>query len=161
MKILVLGLGNELLSDDGAGIWAARRLRDVLVGQDGGEVTVVESAMSGVALLELFIGYDRAVIVDAIQTGARSPGSIVELSARDLAAVVAPSPHYAGLPELLALARQLHLKFPREIRILAVEAGDLQTIGGPVSSGVEKALPELVQRVLTLIASWKKVSARA
>jgi hydrogenase maturation protease len=103
--------------------------------------------MSGVALLDLFVGYERAVILDAIQTHRYSPGSIVELSPSDLDSVVAPSPHYAGLPELLALAKQLQLDFPKEIKVFAVEVEDPYTIGGDLSDSARDALPELERRV--------------
>jgi hydrogenase maturation protease len=147
MKTLVLGLGNELLSDDAVGILAARALKPRL----DGRADVVESALSGLALLDLFIGYDRAIIIDAIQTGKSSPGTVLEISPADLDAVRAPSAHYCGLPELLAIARELALDFPREIAILGVEVADPLTIGGPVSEPVQRAIPEIVRRVSSRI----------
>ncbi|MFH1737802.1 MAG: hydrogenase maturation protease [bacterium] len=150
MKILVLGLGNPLLSDDGIGFLAAKILREKLLN----EADVAESSLSGVALLDLFIGYDRAVIIDAIQTNRNSPGTILELIPSDFDAVVSPSPHYAGLPEILALADRLGLHFPTEIRILAVEVEDPYTIGGDLSEPVKKALPELIRRAQSFVKQW-------
>jgi hydrogenase maturation protease len=150
-RTLVLGLGNELLSDDAVGILAVRRLREELNDQ----VDVIESSLSGVALMELFVGYDRAIIVDAVQTGEFPPGSIREFTPADLDRVLAPSPHYAGIPEILALARQLELDFPREIRILAIEVGDSTTIGGALSPAVAMALPKLIGQVKSQVARWQ------
>lgn len=150
MKTLILGLGNELLSDDAVGILAARALRERL--QD--KADVVESALSGMALLDLLIGYERAIIIDAVQTRRAPPGTIYELSPADLGAVAAPSPHYAGLPELIATAQALKLDFPKEIKIFAMEVEDSYTIGGKLSPTVEQALNELVQRVEEQIAEW-------
>ena len=53
MKTLVLGLGNELLSDDGVGILAVRRLKETYKGQ----ADIVETSLHGLALLDLFIGH--------------------------------------------------------------------------------------------------------
>lgn len=150
MKTLVLGLGNELLSDDAVGVLAVRTLKEHL--QD--KADVVESSLSGMALLDLFIGYERAIIIDAVQTGRAPPGTIYELSPNDLGTVLAPSPHYAGLPELIATAQRLHLDFPKEIKIFAMEVEDPYTIGGTLSPGVAQALRDLVQRVEEQVAHW-------
>lgn len=143
MKTLVLGLGNELLGDDAVGILAAQALKEEL----NGKADVVESSLAGMALLDLFIGYERAVIIDAVKTGRSPPGTIYELGPEDLSSVIAPSPHYAGLPELIATARQLQLDFPTEIVILALEVEDPYTIGDGLSEAVKQALAELIQRV--------------
>ncbi|MCS7197085.1 MAG: hydrogenase maturation protease [Candidatus Bipolaricaulota bacterium] len=155
-KILVLGLGNELLSDDAVGILATRVLKERL--QERADV--VESALSGMALLECLIGYERAIIIDAVKTGKSPPGTIVELSPADLGAVLAPSPHYAGLPELIAAAQALQLDFPKEIQIFAIEVEDPYTIGGELSPAVAHALPKLIQRVEEQVARWLAPSPR-
>ncbi len=150
MKILILGLGNELLGDDAVGILAARALKERL--RD--KADVVESALSGMALLDLFIGYERAIIIDAVQTRRAPPGTIHELSPADLGAVAAPSPHYAGLPELIATAQALKLDFPKEIKIFAMEVADPHTIGSTLTPEVAQALGDLVQRVEEHAAHW-------
>jgi hydrogenase maturation protease len=94
------------------------------------------------------------VIVDAEGTGQHPPGTITEIDPAALDALIAPSPHYAGLPEMFAIAAQLDLDFPQEIRILAIEAADLSTIGGPVSPAVQAALPVLAARVRAVVTAW-------
>jgi hydrogenase maturation protease len=150
-RTLVLGLGNDLLADDAVGIEAARRLKAV----PDSRADVCESSLSGVALMDLLVGYDRAILIDAVQTGTAPPGTIRELSPADLGQVIAPSPHYAGIPEMLALAQQLELVFPREIKILAIEVADATTIGGTISPAVEAALPEIEKRVREHLAEWE------
>ncbi|HOS42810.1 MAG TPA: hydrogenase maturation protease, partial [Armatimonadota bacterium] len=63
-------------------------------------------------------------------------------------------PHYAGLPEMFSIAAQLGLDFPKEIRILAIEAENLSEIGGPVSAAVRAALPEAAARVRAIVRAW-------
>ncbi|MCY2952459.1 MAG: hydrogenase maturation protease [Planctomycetota bacterium] len=142
-KTLVLGLGNEILADDAVGVLVARQLKDEFAGR----ADVISCALHGLALLELFIGYERAILIDAIQTGKNPPGTIMELRGEDLDKVYAPSPHYAGVPEMLELAEQLELDFPKEFRIFAVEVGDMRTIGGPVTAAVAAAIPAVCERV--------------
>jgi hydrogenase maturation protease len=147
MRTLVLGLGNEYAADDAVGVLVARAVQERL----GADVDVTWSAASGLALIELLAGYDRAVIVDAVRTGRNPPGTITEMGLADVGRVVAPSTHQAGLPELAAVAARLGLSFPAETRVLAVEVLDPFTFGGPVSEPVAAAVPQVVGRVLELL----------
>jgi len=155
MRPLVLGLGNDLLADDAVGVLAARDLSERL----GSQAEVVESSLSGLALLDLLIGYRRAIIIDAIHTSRASPGTITRLGREDLSRVLAPTPHYAGLPELFALARRLELEFPEDLVIFAVEVEDPLTVGGPMTPAVRRALPELVEQVQRQIEQWQEESS--
>ena len=149
-KTLILGLGNELLGDDAAGVIAARQLRKRL----GEKVKVIETSLAGLALLEILIGYDQVIIIDAIQTNKYPPGTIYELNDSDLDSVIAPSPHYAGIPEMLALAQQLQLEFPKKIKIFALEVADPYTIGKGLSKSVENAMESLINRVQDQVNNW-------
>lgn len=149
VSTVVLCLGNDLLADDGIGMLAAERLEHDLPDT----VTVVATAQSGLALLDHLIGYDRAIIVDAIHTGSQPAGKIRRLSPHDLKFAYAPSPHYAGLPEMFAIADRLAITFPSRIDVLAVEVTDTETIGGIVSKQVLASLDSLVQEVETILKS--------
>ncbi|MBN1612771.1 MAG: hydrogenase maturation protease [Polyangiaceae bacterium] len=139
----MVGLGNDLLADDAVGVLAARELETRLAGR----ADVVATALHGVALLDVFLGYDRAIVIDAIQTGEHAPGTVVEIDTATLRPAVSPSPHYVGLPEMLAIAEQLGVEFPRTVRVFAVEVVDPHTIGGAMSPEVEQAVSELCERV--------------
>jgi hydrogenase maturation protease len=151
VRSLVLGLGNDLAADDAIGVLAVRALR----GELDGQAEVAESSASGLALIEVLAGYDRAVIVDSIRTGHHAPGTIVEMALAEVGRVVAPSLHHAGLAELAAVAGRLGLRFPAETRVLAVEVVDPYTLGAGLSPPVEAALPALLDRVRTLLARWE------
>lgn len=154
MKPLVLGLGNDMLGDDAIGLLAVRRLAD--------EVTfladVAESAISGVALLDLMVGYRKMIIIDAIKLSHSPPGTIIEFSLDDLREIPNPSPHYAGLPEVIALGKRMELDLPNEIRIFAIEADDIKTVGSPPTQAVLNALDDLVERVKKCLLNWKETS---
>jgi len=149
-KALVLCLGNDIIADDAVGIHAARLLSE----RAAHLADIEESAVSGVALLEIFVDYQRAIIVDAIYTQKHPPGTILEMKPSDLDRVVAPSPHYAGLPELMDMAEQMDLVFPKDIVIFAMEIQDSLTVGGEMTQPIIDALPKLVERVEQQLALW-------
>jgi hydrogenase maturation protease len=155
MRTLVLGLGNELAGDDAVGVLAARAVREDLA--DAADV--VESSASGMALIEVLAGYERAVVVDAIMTGKSAPGTITEMGMDEVGRVVAPSVHQAGLPELAAVAERLGLGFPSRTRVLAVEVVDPHTLGPPLSAPVVAALEEVARRVRDLVLRWESEEA--
>ncbi|MGO9149305.1 MAG: hydrogenase maturation protease [Acidimicrobiales bacterium] len=150
MRTLVLGLGNEYAGDDAVGVLAVRELWDEI--HDVADI--VESAASGLALLEVFAGHDRAVVIDSIRTGRNPAGTIVELEIADIGNVVAPSLHHAGIPELAAVAERLGLSFPAETSVFAVEIAAPPTFGAPLSEPVAAAVGQLVRLVRARIELW-------
>lgn len=159
MRTLVLGLGNDLLGDDAVGLLAVRALRQGL--PPDGETEVVETGLAGLALLDHFLGFDRALILDSICTGRVPAGTVSEIAPADLHAVEAPSPHFAGLPELLALAERLELPFPADVRILAIETADPYTLGAALTPAVAAGLTELVARAREILAQPVRPAAPA
>ena len=80
MNTVVLGLGNTVLRDDGVGIYTVRALREEL----GGEADIIEAELAGMDLIEMLKGYDRAIIVDAIQLNDENPGTVFRLRPDDM-----------------------------------------------------------------------------
>lgn len=157
MRPLVLGLGNELAGDDAVGLLAARAVRAELE-RRGEELLadVLVSSASGLALIELLADRERAVILDAIRTGSRPPGAIVELDLGAVGRIVAPSAHQAGPAELAAVARALGLGFPRTTRVMAVEVAGPLVLGAPLSPPVAAAIPELAERTVAILRRWAR-----
>ncbi|MDH7515647.1 MAG: hydrogenase maturation protease [Bacteroidota bacterium] len=151
-KIIVLGLGNDICGDDGIGIAAVRILRGML---DDACIAVEESSEAGLALVEILEGYDRALILDSIRTGTCPPGTIIEMDTAQFRRVIAPSPHYAGLPEVLDLAERLELRFPSDIRVLAMEVEDPYSIREGLTPCVAEALPRFVERARSILAELR------
>ncbi|MGA9677583.1 MAG: hydrogenase maturation protease, partial [Mycobacterium sp.] len=73
--ILVLGIGNELLGDDGTGITAARRLAPLLPP----EVDLLDGGTLGLLLTPLIAGRDAVLVLDAVAPSHGEPGSVVLL----------------------------------------------------------------------------------
>jgi hydrogenase maturation protease len=148
-RTLVLGLGNDLLGDDGVGLRIVEELerRPALAGFD-----FQTAATAGLALLDILDGYERAYIVDSAATGRRRPGYLHRLPASSLMELpLNPSSHYAGLPEVLALADALGMDLPHNVEVLGVEIEDPYTIRTGLSPQIEAKLPALVRRVERLL----------
>lgn len=146
MKTLVLGIGNPILSDDGVGIHVAR----ILKRRKLGGIDVEELAASGLELLDMILGYDKIVIVDAIQTKRGRPGQIHILKEEDFEkSVHGSSPHGINIATALALGRRLVPdKMPKEVVFFAVEAEDLVNVGERLTPKVEEAVPLVVERIV-------------
>ena len=149
-RILVLGLGNDILGDDAVGLLVARRLRVLLPGA----VEVLECGGGGLELLDALEGYDRALLIDAIMTGKHPPGTILEFSDADFKKDDAPSPHYAGLPTVIRLAESLGIHFPQPFQVVAVEVENPYEVAEGLSEPVERAIPAVVERAEAIIRAW-------
>ena len=148
--VRLLGLGNEILADDAFGILAAREVARRFQGQ----IDVVQSSSAGYDLMDHLLGARRLLVVDTIVTGRARPGAISVFTA-DRVQPAAPggSPHFLGLFEVLAVGRKLHLDVPKEIIVIAVEASDCITVGGPIHPDVQSAIPEVVELVGQFLAN--------
>ena len=134
---LVLGLGNLLLEDDGAGLRLLEELRRDP--RHGEEIEFVDGGSQGLALLGYFDGRARVLVLDAVQLGA-PPGTVHVLGASDLRAAHAATAHESGALELLELARLLG-EVPENVVVLGIEPEVMRT-GIGLSEAVEAALPE-------------------
>ena len=141
--ILVLCLGNDLRQDDGVG-WA---IADALEQDPPPGAVVRRSAMSGFYLLDELVDVPRAIVVDAIQTGRRPPGSVVEFTMEALDTPAGPSPHAVGLPTVLSLGRRSGLSLPSRVDVVAVEVQEMSQVAEGISDTVRRAIPEAVAAV--------------
>jgi len=141
-SIVIIGVGNEYRSDDGAGIAVASRLR--ALSPTG--VIVLEESGEGAALLEAWKGAAWVMLVDAVRSGA-PPGTIHRLDAR-----AAPVPtgffHYSthafSVAEAVELARSLD-RLPPHLIVYGIE-GENFAAGVGLSSAVEQAVAAVVER---------------
>jgi hydrogenase maturation protease len=152
MRTLVLGLGNPILRDDGVGIHVVRSLLPQLNGRR--DVVVDEDYWGGLRLMERMIGFDRAIIIDAIVTQEVSPGTVLELKTGDIPTQRSASAHDVNLPTALELGRQAGAHLPRDedIVLIGIEAEDIQTFDEGLSPVVEDAIPEVIDIVVRALS---------
>jgi hydrogenase maturation protease len=142
-SIVVIGVGNEYRSDDGAGIAVARRLRALFPA----DVTILEESGEGTALMETWQGAAWVTLVDAVRSGA-SPGTIHRLDAR-----AAPLPmgffHYSthafSVAEAVELARSLD-QLPAHLVVYGIEGANFAA-GTELSPAIEQAVEVVVERL--------------
>jgi len=144
-KVLVLGLGNDILTDDAIGLRIIRQLRSQ--NHTPPSVHLAETSEMGLALLDFITGYDAVLLVDSIQTGRVPPGQIHDLDAEGFARVTGRTPHFLGVGETIALGRRLGLAMPNTARVIAVETQDPFTLGTELTPPLAAALPRAVHYV--------------
>lgn len=146
-RCLLLGLGNDILTDDGIGLLVVRQLRTELANHPS--LVIRETSEMGLALLDFITGYSAVLIVDSIQTGHAPPGFVHELDASSLQQLTGRTPHFLGVGETLALGRSLGLSMPGQVKIFAIEVEDPFTLSTKMSPNLQTAWPAIVERVGT------------
>jgi hydrogenase maturation protease len=144
-KTLVLGVGNLLLSDDGLGVHAIRRLesrKDIPP-----DTQLIDGGTCGLELLQYFEGIDRLIIIDAVRNHAQ-PGTIHILTGNQIPAYLSMkiSPHEVALPELL-FAAQIRDLSPSQILVYGIEPASLE-LGMELTGEVNNHLDALVDQVV-------------
>ncbi|NLS93134.1 MAG: hydrogenase maturation protease [Planctomycetaceae bacterium] len=154
MKTLVLGLGNWIVADDSVGLHVAARLRELLADRD--DVEVGEDYWGGLRLMERMEGYDRAIVIDAIVTGA-APGTIHHLTPDAIPTQRSCSAHDMNLTTALQFGRQAGVNLPdnRAILLVGIEAQDILTFTEECTPAVAASIPKAVEEVLKLLETGK------
>ncbi len=146
MRIVVLGVGNILLSDEGIGVRAVEKLQ-----QDyelPPEVVVIDGGTTGMEMLEDLSNADHIIIVDAVRSG-KTPASIIRLADEQVPVFFKTklSPHQIGLSDVLATLEFIGEQ-PGGVTVIGVEPVSLET-GMALTPQVEARLPELTDLVAT------------
>jgi hydrogenase maturation protease len=145
MRIIVLGVGNTLLTDEGVGVKAIERLqRDFALPPD---VIVIDGGTTGMEMLEDLSGADHIIMIDAVRSG-KAPASLVRLADEQIPVFFRTklSPHQIGLSDVLATL-ELMGEQPGGITVIGVEPVSLET-GMALSPQVEACLPKVIEMVV-------------
>ncbi len=148
--ILVLGVGNELFTDEGLGCVAASRIAELRLK----DVDVHDGSTLGVALLPEIADREALLILDAIVTERARPGDVVELRDGQLpsARQLTMSAHQIGVSDALAAAT-LAGRAPTRLAAVGMVPYRLTT-GYGLSDEVTAGLPEMIRRALAVLAEW-------
>jgi hydrogenase maturation protease len=150
-EVVVIGLGNPLMGDDGLGIAAVERLREGW--SLPGPVRLVDGGTCGMNLLPLIEAAERVVFVDAIDAG-RPVGALVQLERNELPRFLGLkfSSHQVDLREVLALA-ELRGTLPSDVVAIGLQPGRVELSSG-LSSQLECRLDQLLAAVLERLERW-------
>ena len=156
--LLILCLGNDIVSDDGFGPVVAQRLQKENDFPE--EVEIIEAHTAGFNLLDLLTGRERVLIIDAMVSGRFAPGTLNFFPAGILTpAKNLITSHQISLPTTLELGRILGLKMP-EVDVVAVEAEDIETVSEQLTPAVHKAVNEALEIINDWISQNKIESER-
>jgi hydrogenase maturation protease len=152
LKTIVIGLGNPILGDDGAGWKVVEELKASL--PEGIDIDAL--AGGGLSLMERLVGYDHAIIVDTLNTGEGTKGKIWVFSLQSL-----PNPflghlgsaHETNLMTALDVGRSLGAHLPDRVTVVGIESPGVYDFGESLSPEIEGAIPGAVQAVLEILQS--------
>lgn len=153
-KILILGLGNTILKDDGVGIYIVRELQSRI---SSPKVDFVEASLAGFNLLDILHGYDKAVIIDAIDLGKEHAGKFMKFSLEDFKPTARLGVlHEINLPTAIAFGKRLGLHIPHEVIIYGIGVSDCYTFEEQCSPVVAERIPEVVEELYEIISTLIK-----
>ncbi len=152
-RIVVLGVGNILNRDEGAGVHAVKELEKRLPQDWKDKIELVDGGVLG---LDLLPGVEQAthlLILDAADFQGR-PGEIKEFSGEELKTFFTGkiSWHQLGFQEVLEVAR-VRGRYPEQVHLIGVQPGNME-VGPGLSQDLEQALQEMTARALDILKTW-------
>jgi hydrogenase maturation protease len=161
MKTIVIGLGNPILGDDGVGWKVAEEVKKQLLTSppaplllgEGSHVDVEFLSLGGISLMEHLIGYDRAILIDAVASNQEIGSLIVSKLSEmpDYSALHTTSVHDTSLQNALKLGRAMGAKLPEEVMVTGIATSRVYDFSEEVSLPVANAVPEAARIVLDLL----------
>jgi len=148
-KILVLGMGNDILSDDGIGPKLVNDLSDMLSNPD---ITFDTACCGGLEIMEHIKGFIKVVFIDAIRTRNGEPGNVYYFSPSDFR----ETSHLSNLHDInfltsLNLANALELDMPSDLHIIAVEIVEDMEFSEKLTLPLREKYPAILKEVHDLI----------
>ena len=145
-RTIIIGLGNPILTDDAVGPAVARLVHERL---NDPNAELREVAVGGIELVELLVGYDKAIVIDAIKTDRGRVGDccLVDLEGSTSTRRTGMT-HEVGLLEGLEFARRAGLEMPDYLCVYAVEVADPFTFSETMTPEVQAAVRPAAEHIL-------------
>jgi hydrogenase maturation protease len=155
--ILILGIGNEMLMDDGIGPKLVRKLQNFLPVSG---IDYTTSLLGGMETIEIIKGYQKVIIVDGVMTGENPPGTVLCMKYPTHRNTLHLSNYHDISFEMsIQLARKLDLPVPDEICIIAVEIVEDRVFGQKLSAPVQKTYSNVFSSVVSIVQ--EKIAKRS
>ena len=148
-KTLVLGIGNDILTDDGIGPKLVNELksRTTFTGIDFLNVFI-----GGLEIIELIRGYEKVIFIDAIITKDGLPGTVYHFKPEDFKETLHLSNlHDANFLTALDLGRKMEMNVPEDIHIIAIEIIEDRVFSEHLSPEIQMMFPGIFEKVLNLV----------
>jgi hydrogenase maturation protease len=175
LLILIVGLGNPILGDDGVG-WRVAEEVSARSGIPLGDaplpglsqlkpapVTIERYSLAGLSLMERLTGFDRVIIIDSLNTGQYPQGEVVHFTLADMDDLThghSASAHDVSLKNALKMGRSMGEALPddQHVHIVAIEAEHIYDFKEELSPQIAAAVPLAAQKVLDLIAGMTSIA---
>ena len=150
MKTIVLGIGNLILGDDGVGVHVVNEVKKHI---NSPNITVDEAITGGMNLLDLLLGYDKAIIIDAVKSKDSKKGEVKRIKLSDFTTMHSCNPHDVSLIEAIEMAKKLgEDRIPKEIIIIGIMMEEIPCeFGEELSEKIVAAVPKAVKMTLNEI----------
>lgn len=152
-NIVVLGLGNILNQDEGAGVFALKELEKIIPEEFKDRAQLIDGGVLGMELLPYVEQATHLLIIDAVD-GGFEPGRLMEYKNEEIPLFYHGriSWHQLGFQEVLAVAR-VRGKFPGQVHLIGVQPENTGT-GLGLSPVVENSVRMMARRALDILKSW-------
>jgi hydrogenase maturation protease len=153
-KILIVGLGNPILGDDGVG-WVVAHEVEACLHKEGINIEVDYLSLGGLSLMERLVGYEKVILIDSLTTGKHPQGTVIIFTLEDLVDLTSghtAAAHDTSLKTALATGRQLGADLPhdKDIHVVAIESRHVYDIQEGLTPAIAAAVPNAVEQVLEL-----------
>jgi len=150
MKTIILGVGNLILGDDGVGIHVVNEVKKKIKDPD---ITIDEAITGGMNLLDLLVGYDKAIIIDAVKSETAESGEVKRIPISGFNTMHSCNPHDVSLIEAIKMAKKLgETRIPSKIIIIGIMMKQIPCeFGEKLSKKIAAAVPKAVEMTLNEI----------
>ncbi len=150
-RVIVMGIGNPLVGDEGVGVRVAEVLMSSRSFPDG--VDVIDAGTMGMGMLGLFREYGRVIVIDAVDGTGEPPGTLVRMSPEEIAPnQVLHSLHDVRLADVLEAVAftgaDPHVEF------VGVQVGMMEPMVTDLTPAVEAAVPAAAEEVLRILEGF-------
>jgi len=159
MKTIILGVGNQILGDDGVGVQVSNELKKYVKAPN---ITIDEAITGGMNLLEMILDFDKAIIIDAVKTEKGKNGDVKKISLEDFSTLHSCNPHDISLFEAIKMAKKMgQEKIPKEIIIIGILMEKIPCeFSEKLSPEIQDAVPKAITLILKEIKKDQKIQSK-
>lgn len=158
MKTIILGVGNQILGDDGVGIHVVNELKKQI---HNSNIALDDAITGGMNLLDLILGYDKAIIIDAVKTEDGENGEVKRIPLSGFSTMHSCNPHDVSLIEAIEMAKKMgEERIPEKIVVIGITMKEIPCeFGEKLSNKIAAAVPKAVDMTLNEIKEDLKISS--
>ncbi len=149
MKTLILGMGNDILTDDAIGPRLIHDLSGIIGNRN---VDLNTACCGGLEIIEYISGYNKVIFIDGIHTSGGIPGDVYYYKTSDFR----ETSHLSSLHDItfltsLKLGQTLGIQIPEDLHIIAIEIVEDMEFSEEFTPRLKKRYPEILKNVVTKI----------